>query len=92
MGRFYYTYVLKSSKDGRFYIGWSEDLRLRVEQHNKGQVEATRERRPLELIYYEACLSREEAVKREKSLKTGFGRKYLKRRIGEKFYSGVAQR
>ena len=82
MGRFYYTYVLKSRKDGRFYIGWSEDLRLRVEQHNKGQVEATRERRPLELIYYEACLSREEAIKREKSLKTGFGRKYLKRRIG----------
>jgi len=74
--------VLKSRKDGRFYIGWSEDLRLRVEQHNKGQVEATRERRPLELIYYEACLSREEAIKREKSLKTGFGRKYLKRRIG----------
>jgi len=83
VGRFYYTYVLKSRKDGRFYIGWSEDLRLRVEQHNKGQVEATRGRRPLELIYYEACLSREEAIKREKSLKTGFGRKYLKRRIGE---------
>jgi len=82
VGRFYYTYVLKSRKDGRFYIGWSEDLRWRVEQHNKGQVEATRERRPLELIYYEACLSREETIKREKSLKTGFGRKYLKRRIG----------
>jgi len=83
LSRFYYTYVLISRKDGKLYIGWSEDLKLRVEQHNKGKVEATKSRIPLELIYYEACLSSEDAIKREKSLKTGFGRKYLKRRIRE---------
>ena len=83
MERFYYTYVLKSLKDGGFYIGWSKDLRLRVDKHNKGQVRATKDRRPLELVYYEACLLKEKAIEREKGLKTGFGRKYIRRRIGE---------
>ena len=84
MKEFYYTYVLKSTKDKGFYIGWSKDLRSRVKKHNKGQVEATKNRRPFRLVYYEACLLKEGAIKREKSLKTGFGRSYLRRRIGEK--------
>jgi putative endonuclease len=83
MDRFFYTYVLKSLKDGKFYIGWSDDLRSRIEKHNKGQVNSTKGRAPLKLVYYEACLSKEEAIKREKSLKTGFGRLYLKNRIGK---------
>jgi len=77
----YYTYVLKSLKDSKLYIGWTDDLRKRFENHNKGLVDSTKFRRPLELIYYEACLSKEKAIKREKQLKTGFGRAYLKRRL-----------
>jgi putative endonuclease len=49
--------------------------------HNSGQVESTKSRLPLELVYYEACLSKDKAISREKTLKTGFGRKYLKNRI-----------
>jgi len=77
----YYTYVLKSLKDLKLYIGWTVDLQERVDKHNKGLVEATKARIPFELVYYEACLSKENAIKREKYFKTGFGRRFLKGRI-----------
>jgi len=77
----FYTYVLKSRKDGNLYIGFSSDLKRRISEHNKGLVEITKNRRPFDLIYYEACLDKEKAIEREKVLKTGFGRSYLKRRL-----------
>ena len=49
----YYTYVLQSEADGQFYTGYTQDLKLRFDQHNKGQVESTQKRLPLKLIYYE---------------------------------------
>ncbi len=78
---FFYTYVLISKKDGNFYTGWTDNLLTRIKKHNMGIVEATRARGPMKLVYYEACLSKEKAIKREKQLKTGFGRAYLKRRL-----------
>ncbi len=81
MSNFFYTYVLYSERDRKFYIGWTDDLISRVKQHNKGLVSATKNSRPLKLVYYEACLSKENAINREKSLKTGFGRKFLKSRL-----------
>jgi len=77
----YFTYVLESLKDGRIYIGWTDDLKSRFFEHKKGKVPATEFRRPLRLIYYEACLSKESAIKREKYFKTGFGRRFLKNRL-----------
>ena len=77
----YYTYVLYSKKDGNFYTGFTQDLKLRFDQHNKGQVESTKDRRPIKLIYYEACLNRDDATHREKYLKTYHGKAYIKRRI-----------
>lgn len=65
------------------YISWTNDLKDRFIRHNKGLVKATRDRAPLKLIYYEACTSRGSAIVREKQLKSGFGRAYL-RRIGLK--------
>ena len=76
-----YTYVLKSLKNGKLYIGFTNDINERVKRHNQGQVECTAKRRPLKLIYFEWCLNRDDAIEREKSLKSGFGRAYLKRRI-----------
>jgi putative endonuclease len=58
-----------------------KDLKLRFEQHDKGLVESTRDRRPLRLIYYEACLVRTDATRREKYLKTYHGKMFLKRRL-----------
>jgi len=77
----YYTYVLKSEKDSNLYIGWTDNLKNRILAHNSGKVFATKTRAPLRIIYYEACLSKEKAIKREKYLKGGFGRNYLKNRI-----------
>ena len=77
----FYTYVLQSGQDMNFYVGFTKDLKLRFEQHKKGLVEATRDRRPLKLIYYEACLDQKDAAKREKYLKTYHGKMYLKRRL-----------
>jgi len=64
-----------------FYTGCTKNLKLRLEQHNKGQVESTKDRRPLKLIYYEACLTQEDATRREKYLKTYNGKRFLKRRL-----------
>ncbi len=77
----HYTYVLLSQADGRFYTGTTGDLRKRVEQHLAGRVHSTAFRRPLQLIYYEACLSTEDAYRRERYLKTGRGGRYLRQRI-----------
>lgn len=78
---FFYTYVLKSLSDNNLYIGWTSNLKLRVYKHNFGKVKSTKNRRPLELIYYEACRGKDKAIAREKILKTGFGRKYIKNRV-----------
>jgi putative endonuclease len=78
---FYYTYVLKSSIDSNLYIGWTDDLKSRIAKHNNGLVESTKNRRPLNLVYYEACSQKQKAIAREKYFKTGFGRRFLKDRI-----------
>ena len=78
---FYYTYVLRSKKDGKLYVGFTGDLKERLKAHNQGEVESTKNRRPFELIYFEGCISKELAEKRERYFKTGFGRKFLKDRI-----------
>jgi len=53
----FYTYALQSVVDNNFYVGFTKDLKLRIEKHQKGRVPSTRSRRPLKLIYYEACLN-----------------------------------
>ena len=62
----FYTYVLQSEQDGKFYTGFTKDLKLRFEAHDKGLVDSTKDRRPLKLIYYEACLNQDDATKRKK--------------------------
>ena len=77
----YFTYVLKSLKDNKLYIGFTSNLKNRLELHRKGKVESTKYRRPFELVYYEVCFSKEDALHREKYLKTTYGHRYLKNRI-----------
>jgi len=77
----YYTYVLQSLKDMDFYTGYTQNLKLRFEQHKKGSVESTKDRRPFKLIYYEACLDQNDAIRREKHLKTYHGKMFLKNRL-----------
>ena len=72
-----YVYVLRSSIDNRTYTGSTPDLARRVAEHNGGKVAATRNRRPLQLIYSEQFSNLAIARKREKYLKTHAGRKVL---------------
>ncbi len=69
---FYYTYILHSEKDEKNYAVYNHALKLRFEQYQKGLVIFTKHRRPLWLIYYEACLYEEDAIRREKYFKTHY--------------------
>ena len=77
----YYVYVLQSKKDNKNYTGYTKNLKLRFELHQNGKVESTKDRRPLKLIYYEACLNQQDATHREKYLKTLYGKRYIKSRL-----------
>ena len=77
----YYTYLLHSMKDNGFYVGFTKDLKQRFEQHQRGEVQSTKNRLPLNLIYYEACLTQEDATRRERYIKTYNGRMFLKKRL-----------
>ena len=78
---YYYVYVLFSEKDGNLYTGYTNDIRERLKFHNEGKVTSTKNRRPLKLIYYEGCLNQQDATRREKYLKSGNGKIYLKNRL-----------
>ncbi len=78
---FQYVYILRSLKDKKFYTGYTKNLKLRFEQHQRGLASSTKDRRPLELVYYEACLSQKDATHREKYLKTYLGKMFLKNRL-----------
>ena len=80
---FYYVYVLLSKNDGKFYIGFTEDLKRRFEQHNKGESPATKCRRPFELIFYEAYRNKYDALRREKYFKSTKGKTTLNTMLTE---------
>jgi putative endonuclease len=77
----HYVYVLRSMKDGRLYVGYTGDLRRRLTEHNAGVVPSTRCRLPFKLIYYEACTEEADALKRERYLKTTYGKRYIRGRV-----------
>ncbi len=77
----YYVYVIQSMKDKKLYIGYTNDLRRRFEEHNKGKVNITKNRKPFKLIYYEAFVEQQDATQREKFFKTGWGRRHLKQTL-----------
>jgi putative endonuclease len=82
----YYTYVFQSQKDHKFYIGYTGDLEKRLSEHNKGKVKSTKNRTPFELVYFEACRNKFDAIHREKYLKSSYGHRYLKNRMKNDLY------
>jgi putative endonuclease len=77
----YFVYVLKSKIDNKNYYGFTNNLERRLLNHNNKEVKSTKSRAPFELIYYETVDNIQEARRKEKYFKSGFGRKYLKNRI-----------
>ncbi|MEK7649844.1 MAG: GIY-YIG nuclease family protein [Patescibacteria group bacterium] len=82
----WYIYLLRSKKSKNWYTGCTSDLRKRFNEHNSGQTRSTKGRGPFELLYYEASLNKDDAFAREKYLKSGMGKRYLKNRL-KRFFS-----
>ncbi|OGH17991.1 MAG: excinuclease ABC subunit C [Candidatus Levybacteria bacterium RIFCSPHIGHO2_01_FULL_40_15b] len=78
---FHYVYVLLSKRDNKFYTGYTSNLKLRFKSHAKGEIRSTKTRRPVELIYYEACKNQQDAIHREKYLKTYLGKMFIRNRL-----------
>lgn len=85
----HYVYVLLSLRDNRFYTGYTGDLRKRLEEHQQGKVKSTSDRRPVELAYFEACVDKGDALRRERYLKSTWGKGYLRSRL--KSYMQIPQ-
>ena len=81
MSKFFYVYILYSHKDHKLYIGVTADLLSRIKDHQLGKVTATKHRLPIELIHYEAFRDKGDAKARERYLKSGYGRRNLKREL-----------
>ncbi|OGL66292.1 hypothetical protein A3B21_02795 [Candidatus Uhrbacteria bacterium RIFCSPLOWO2_01_FULL_47_24] len=86
---FSYVYILRSEKDGKMYIGCTDNLQKRLREHNAGGSFATQTRIPLTLIYYEAYPHRKDAEQREKFFKTGWGRQYMQRALKHYFSAKI---
>lgn len=82
---FYYVYLLQSDLDQGLYIGFTAYLRRRLAEHQQGVSISTKSRRPWRLIYYEAYLQKLDAEGREKFLKSGAGRTFLKKQLRNHF-------
>jgi putative endonuclease len=77
----FYTYVLHSAKFNRFYVGHTQNLEDRLNEHNTGRTKSTKFYSPWKLVYYENFSTRDEAIKREMYFKTGSGREFFKNKI-----------
>jgi len=81
----YYCYILQNEKDGGLYVGYTKNLKERVEQHNHGKLPATKPRRPFELIFYSAFTNKYDALESEKYYKTIAGRRRIQRMLANHF-------
>lgn len=81
LNKVYYVYILQSSKDNKFYTGFTSDLKRRVKEHQSGQSQSTKSRLPIKLIFYEAYILESDAKNRENYLKTSMGKRVLKKQL-----------
>ncbi|MEO6078127.1 MAG: GIY-YIG nuclease family protein [Candidatus Andersenbacteria bacterium] len=80
----YYIYILQCN-DGKLYTGYSADLKRRITEHKNAEVFSTKNKLPVELIFYEAFADQADAKRREMYLKTTFGKRALKMMLKEYF-------
>ena len=73
------VYILRSDRDKSLYVGYSSDVKARIIEHQRGRVPATRNKRPLDLVYCELYKNKKDAIQREKFFKSGWGRNYVKK-------------
>lgn len=82
----HYVYILQTEYNGQeMYVGCTTDLERRVVEHNSGKVASTKKKIPCKLIHYEAFLDQRDAYEREKFLKTGWGKRFIKKNLRHYF-------
>lgn len=86
-GSLYWVYVLQSKQDGKMYVGFTTNIKNRLLEHQQGKSASTAPRRPIQLIYLEACTNRADALRREQYFKKTGGKIYLSKRLKEFFMS-----
>ncbi len=74
----YYVYAIKSEFKNYIYVGITDNIKRRIGEHNKGYSKTTKPYKPFKTILIEMLPNRIEARKREKFLKSGFGKEYIK--------------
>jgi len=77
----YYCYILKSQKDNSYYIGSTQDLKKRLEKHNRKEVKYSSTKTPLKLVWYSAFLTKEKAIHFEMYLKSSSGFAFRNKRL-----------
>ncbi|EKE18897.1 MAG: hypothetical protein ACD_9C00203G0001 [uncultured bacterium] len=82
----FYIYIIESIKNSELYVGFTDDLKRRIEEHNHEANVSTKHGVPWQVIYYEACTNKRDAVRRERYLKTSQGMRLAKRRLKEYFF------
>ena len=80
-----YVYVLYNHKDKYMYTGYTGNLKQRMQQHRQGKSASTKLHQPMKLVYYECCIAWQDARAREKYLKSGMGKRYIKNRLAQYF-------
>lgn len=78
---YYYVYLLESEMDKSWYIGFTLGITNRLLAHNSGKNASTKHKRPWRMIYFEAYVNKQDALGREKFLKSGSGRMFLKKQL-----------
>ena len=86
--KMFYTYILKSKKHGRYYVGSTDNLTERLERHNGGRNKSTKSGIPWELTYFEKFTTRQEAYKREMEIKRYKGGEAFKKLINKQWRVG----
>jgi putative endonuclease len=79
----YYVYILHSQKDDKLYVGCTNDLERRFREHNSRKVSSTKNRAPLELVFYESFINKKDAFAREQWFKSGYGRNHMRKMLSE---------
>ena len=82
----FYNYIIQSLKNDQLYTGFTSDLKKRINEHNQGLNLSTKRYKPLKIIYYEACVDKDDVMRREGYLKTTQGIRLVKRRLKDYFY------
>ena len=85
-GEMFFVYVLRSDRNGYFYVGMTNNVDRRLKQHNGGEVRSTKAFTPWVLLFFETFKTRIEARKREVYLKSGIGKEFIKSKV--EYWSG----